>query len=141
MQYRLKVPLCAKFMHSETLSLYFFLVVVAFVYSRCVSVLSRAVVNFVNLAHSEGEILSASGAWSGVVWRKTIFIIFFYITLFRKSGPKRRGERGAWKAQPEIGRLRVRISVFGHVLGGHPEARRSTRYREAQLKGSATMGG
>ena len=92
------------------------------------SVLSRAVVNFVNLAHSDREILSASGAWSGVAWRETIF---FYITLFRKSGPKRRGERGAWKARPEIGRLRVRISVFGHVLGGHPEARRSTRYRKA----------
>ena len=94
MQYRLKVPLCAKFMHSETLSLYFFLVVVAFVYSRYLSVLSRAVVNFVNLAHSEGEILSASGAWSGVVWRKTIFIIFFISLCSGRAGPNAAGNAG-----------------------------------------------
>jgi len=94
MQYRLKVPLCAKFMHSETLGLYL-LVVVAFVYSRFLSVLSRAVVNFVNLAHSEGEILSASGAWSGVVWRKTIFIIiFFYHFVQEERAQTPRGTRG-----------------------------------------------
>ena len=92
MQYRLKVPLCAKFMHSETLSLYL-LVVVAFVYSRCVSVLSRAVVNFVNLAHSDREILFASGAWSGVAWRETIFI-FFYHFVQEERAQTPRGTRG-----------------------------------------------